>query len=116
MAKKTIAQLEQIIAQLQSENDELRARISKGHELARALKVEFIAMRDEVERVRNATQSVINRNQPVVRQFVRGGVLIEATKIGKVSTERVVGPVQTLGQLMAKHAAAMDDAVALHAD
>ena len=107
MARITIAALQAQIAELEAAQrglvetiDDLRqqvaerdARILRGHDLARAMKTEVAALREQLA-VKPKAVFIRPRTEPkpVVTRFYRGGQLWEKTRLGNVATERLVEP------------------------
>ena len=105
MARITIAALQAQIAELEAAQrglvetiDDLRqqvierdARILRGHDLARAMKTEVAALREQLA-VKPKAVFIRPRTEPkpVVTRFYRGGQLWEKTQLGNTATERLV--------------------------
>ena len=105
MARITIAALQAQIAELEAAQrglvetiDDLRqqvaerdARILCGHDLARSMKTEIAALREQLAAKPKAIfVKPRTEPKPVVTRFYRGGQLWEKTRLGNTATERLV--------------------------
>ena len=110
MAHITIAVLQAQIAELEAAQrglvetiDDLRqqmaerdTRILRGHDVVRSMKVEIVALREQLA-VKPKAIFIKPRTEPkpVVTRFYRGGQLWEKTRVGNVATERLVSAPRT---------------------
>ena len=67
------------------------ARILRGHDVVRAMKTEVAELREQLA-VKPKAVFIKPRTEPkpVVIRFYRGGQLIEKTRVGNVTTERLI--------------------------